>query len=126
MSYVMIRMVESTHVGFLFNITGKRVRRQADGLWETSAAKEVLRVARMQSATTYIGRRKATVAQWVSLKLLLEVCAWETGYEGGDRKSQPWWRQGTAAEVLRTNLEGASQVRQQRCRYQYGVAEGQE
>ena len=71
MPYVMIRMVESTHVGFLFNITGKRVRWQADRLWETSAAKEVLRVARMQSATTYIGRRKATVAQWVSFKLLL-------------------------------------------------------
>ena len=105
MSYVMIRMVESTHVGFLFNITGKRVRRQADGLWETSAAKEVLRVARMQSATTYIGRRKATVAQWVSLNYSWR-CAHgklamrgETGRvnHGGDRGQQrrclgPIWR----------------------------------
>ena len=72
--YVMIRMVESTHVGFLFNITGKRLRRQADGLWETPAAKEVLQTVGIQSSATYIGTWQATVAKWVALRPLLEVC----------------------------------------------------
>ena len=34
----------------------------------------------------YIGPKKVTVAQWVDLHLLLEVCAQDTGYEGGGRK----------------------------------------
>ena len=36
-----------------------------------------------QSAGIYIEQRQATVAQWVALRPLFEVCARETGYEGG-------------------------------------------
>ena len=31
---------------------------------------------------TYIGRRQETVAQWVALRPLFEVCTREKGYEG--------------------------------------------
>ena len=97
-------MVESNHVGFLRQITGEWVIRKSDGSWETPAAEEVLRVVGMQSVVTYIGRRQAKVAQGVALRPILEVCARETGYEGGDRKRRPWWRKGETAEALRTTL----------------------
>ena len=42
MSYATMGMVERTHVRFLQKITGKRERRQAERLWETTAAEEVL------------------------------------------------------------------------------------
>ena len=61
----------------------------------------------MNSKATYIGLWKATVAQWVSLKPILEVYTLETGYEGGGRNRQLWWRQGTTAEALVTTLEEA-------------------
>ena len=81
---------------------------QDGGSWETQAAEEVIRAVGMQSAATYIGRRQATVSQWVALQPLLEVLMRETGYEGGVRKRQPWWRHGTTLEVLRITLEEAS------------------
>ena len=85
----MMRMVESNHVGFLSQITGEWAIQKAKGSWETPATKEVLRAVGMQSAVTYIDRRQAKVAQGVALRPILEVCARETGYEGGDRKRHP-------------------------------------
>ena len=85
----MIKVVEGTHLGFFHQILQKRARRQADGEWETPAAEEFIREAGTQLAAKYIGRRKETVAQWVDLRTLLEVCTWDTGYEGGVRKRQP-------------------------------------
>ena len=61
----------------------------------------------MQSAAMYIGRRQAKVAQWVALRLLLDVCAHKIGYGGGGRKRQLWWRQGDTVELLRTTLKEA-------------------
>ena len=39
-----------------------------------------------QSEMTYIGRRHKTVAQWVTLRPIFEVCARETGSEGGGHR----------------------------------------
>ena len=33
------------------------------------------------------------MAEWVSLRPIFDVCARETGYEGGERLQVPWWRQ---------------------------------
>ena len=63
MLYMMVRATESTHVGFLFQITGKWERQQSNRSWETPAAKEVLQIVGMQSVATYIGHRKVKVAQ---------------------------------------------------------------
>ena len=65
---MMMREVNSTHVGFLLHIEGKRVRRQDDGSWETMSDYEVLWSAGKQSETTYKGLLQAMVSQWVSLR----------------------------------------------------------
>ena len=33
----------------------------------------------------YINKRQETVSEWVDLRPIFEVCAKETGYEGGGR-----------------------------------------
>ena len=43
-----------------------------------------------QLAMTYIGIRKANVAQWVVLRPIFEVCAGNTGNEGGGRRREAW------------------------------------
>ena len=40
-------------------------------------------VAGTKLVITYIGRRQATVSQWVALQPIFEVCTGEKGYEGG-------------------------------------------
>ena len=58
---------------------------------------------------TYIGRLHATVAQWVDLRPIFEVCAGETGYKGGGRRREALWRQGAADEKMWETLEEISQ-----------------
>ena len=74
-------------------ITGNRAKRLGDGTWETPGAECKQESAGTQSARIYIEQRQANVAQWVALRLLFEVCARETGYEGGGRRMKVWWCQ---------------------------------
>ena len=67
--------MEGIHTEFLWQITGKRVRRLRDGEWETPVSEVVREAAVMQSEMTYIWRRQETVAHWVALRPLFEVCA---------------------------------------------------
>ena len=75
--------MEGMHTGFLRQITGKRGRCLGDGKWETPGAEGVREAVGMQFEMTYIGRRQATVEQWVALSTLFEVCAGGKSYEGG-------------------------------------------
>ena len=68
-------------------------------------AEVVRKAAGTQSAMTYIGRRQATVAKWVALRPIIEVCAGNTGYEGGGLRREEWWNQGAAYKQLRATLE---------------------
>ena len=56
------------------------------------------------------------MAQWVGLRPVFEICAGDTGYEGGGHKIEVWWHQGAADEQLWATLEeilrGASGRRQ--------------
>ena len=61
LSDVMMRMVESTYVWFLHQITGKMERQKHEGFWETVDINEVLGVGGMQSAATYIVHWKSRV-----------------------------------------------------------------
>ena len=70
-------------MGFLKQITGKRVVQKKDRTWRCVAAEKVLKKARTQSPGDYIDRRQATVAEWVTLHPILEVYDKETVYEGG-------------------------------------------
>ena len=52
LSDVIMRIVESNHVGFLLQIMGNRERRKSDGSRETPADEEVLRAVGMHSGAT--------------------------------------------------------------------------
>ena len=67
--------LEEAHTGFLIKITGKLSRRILYRTWETPGVEEVREAAGTQFAMTYIVRRQATVAQWVDLRSILNVCA---------------------------------------------------
>ena len=74
LSEKMDKKVEGAHTGFLVQITGKQVW-IVDGAWEMHGAEVVQKASGTQSAMTYIGRRQASVAQWVTLQTILKVCA---------------------------------------------------
>ena len=71
----MERMVEGTQRGVLSQIKGKQARWNADGALVTPRSEIVREAAVIQSAMTYIGTRQVTVAQWVELWPIFEVCA---------------------------------------------------
>ena len=77
----MERNVEGTCTGLLRQITEKREWNLGDGAWEMPRAEGMREAAGMQLVINYIGIRQATVAQWVEIHPLLEVCAREKGYE---------------------------------------------
>ena len=70
----MSRKLEGVHVGFLQRIKRQRVVQQKDGTWRQVAAGTVIEKAGTQPLGTYIDRRQATVAEWVALRPILEVC----------------------------------------------------
>ena len=85
---------------------------------------EVMREAAVtQSETTYIGRRQSTVAQWVALQLIFEVCAGEKGYNGGGRRRGAYWCQEATEKQLFSTLVGVSQEARSRRRQGERVAQ---
>ena len=68
----------------------------------------------LQSEMTYIGRWQVTVAQWVALRPLFEVCAREKGYGGGGRRRADWWHQEATEKQLWATLAGISQEAKRR------------
>ena len=64
----------------------------------------------------YIDRRQAKVAEWVALRQIFEVCAKETGYEGGVRERGQCWRQKAAEGQLNTTLKEISEAPWERWR----------
>ena len=76
----MVKRLERTHTEFLRLITGKRARRLGDRAWDTPGEEVVREAKGTQSSRTCIERRQVTVAQWVVLHTLFEVCAREKGY----------------------------------------------
>ena len=80
LSEAMDKMVEGEHTGFLCQRMGKQVRQNMGGTWVTLVVGEVQEAAGTQSEDTYIFRRHGTVAQWVALRPIFEVCARENGY----------------------------------------------
>ena len=75
LSVAMENKVERSHIGFLRHVMGKQVRRIVDGMWDTPGAEVVQEYAGTQSVMTSIGIRQATVALWVVLRPIFEVCA---------------------------------------------------
>ena len=71
-SVTMYRTVEGTHTGFLRKISVKRACQKEDRPWDSTRVKEVREPAGIKLATTYVGRKQGTEAQWVELLLILK------------------------------------------------------
>ena len=95
-------------------IAGKRENQLGYGTWETLGAEGIREAAGTQSARIYIERRQATVAQWVVLRPLFDVCARETGYEGGGRRRKVCWRQEVTVKQLRATMEDSREAKRRR------------
>ena len=87
---------------------------QKDGTCRKVAEYKFLEKAGTQYLGTYIDRRHATVAEWVALRPILEVCDIETGYKGGVRRREPWWRQTAATKYLSATLKDILEAARER------------
>ena len=81
------------------------MRQIADRTWKTPGVEVLRGKAVTQLEITYIGILQATVAQWVALRPIFEVCAGENGYDGGGLRREAWWRQEASEKQLRATLE---------------------
>ena len=79
-------------MGFLRQMTGKKENRQRDRTWRSEAAAKVIKESGTQTMGAYIDKRQVTVAEWVALRPIIDICDRDTGYEGGGRSHEPWWR----------------------------------
>ena len=70
-----------------------------------SAAESVFKEAGNQKLGMHIDKPQAKVAEWVELRPIYEVCDTETGYEGGGRHRDPWWKQPAARKQLMDTLK---------------------
>ena len=110
----MVKRIEGTYLGFLQLITGKKARQLGDGTWEMTGAEIVREAAGTQSARIYIEQRQATVAQWVALHPLCELCEGDTGCEGGGRRSKVWWSQEATEKQLWITLAESREAKGKR------------
>ena len=62
----------------------------------------------------YIGRRQTTVAKWVAIRPLFEVCAREIGYKGGGNRWEAWWCQEAKEKQLWSTLEISQEAKMRR------------
>ena len=51
---------------------------------------KVIKEAGTQTLGAYIDKPQATVAEWVALRPILEICDKETGYKVKGRRREPW------------------------------------
>ena len=65
----------------------------------------MLQVARTKLLREYIDKRQATVAEWVVLWIIFEVCAKDLGYAGGGKLQEPWWWQEAVEQQLEATLK---------------------
>ena len=61
------------------------------GTWATPDSGEVLSTAGIQTSATYVCLGQKTVDQWVDIRNISKVCAWEKRFKGGGRRRRPWW-----------------------------------
>ena len=68
------RNLEGAHVVFFRQVTGHKAKRQRDGDWISVTAARVLKCAGTQTPETYIDKLQVTMAGWVALRLILDIC----------------------------------------------------
>ena len=105
LSAAMSRNLDGVQMGFLRHMAGHKENWQRKGTQRSKSADKVLKESGTQTLGAYIDKRQATVAEWVTLRPILEICDRETGYEGGGRRRKPWWWQTVAQKQLVMTLE---------------------
>ena len=101
----MYRNLEGVHVGFLRQVMGKTSKRQMDRTWRSAEAASVIKETGTKTLRMYIDKCQEKVVEWVELSPIFEVSDRETGYEGGGRRQELWWRQTKAQNQLSATLE---------------------
>ena len=92
-------------MGFLRQVTKLKAKILKGVSWRKVAADRVLQGSGTQPLQTYLDRSQTKVVEWVTLRPIFEVCARETGYDGGGKLREPWWRQAAAEKQLRVTLK---------------------
>ena len=100
-----MQWLERAHVSFLRQVTRKQATRRRDMSWRKVTAEAVLQGAGTQTIRTYVDRRQVTVAEWMSIRPIFDLCVRDTGYEGGGRLWVPWWRQKAVEDQLKVTVE---------------------
>ena len=110
--------IEGTHMDFLQMITEKRAKLLKDGTRETPGSEGIIDAEVTQLTRIYIEKRKATVVQWVALRLLFEVCMWDTG----GRSRKVWGSQEATEKQLWATLEDSLEAKSiRRCGGEMGM-----
>ena len=94
----MAKTLVGLHVVLLRQVTGMKAKSKKDDSWRKAASDSVLQKKGTQPLQTYIDSRQTTVADWVDLRPIFEVCAKETVYKGGGRHQEPWCQQAAAGK----------------------------
>ena len=71
--------LKGVHVGLLQQETWMKSRRLGEETWTKEGTDRVIQVAGTKLLLEYIDKRQSTVAEWVALRPIFEVCAKETG-----------------------------------------------
>ena len=79
----MLQKLEGVHVGFLRQVTGMKAQSLGGDTWIKEGVDRVLQAAGTKTILGFINRIQVTVAEWVALRPIFEVCVKEKGYEGG-------------------------------------------
>ena len=69
----MSRKMEEVYVDFLMQVTGQKAKCQRDRTWRSVAAARILKEAGTQTLGKYINKLQTTVAEWVALRLILDI-----------------------------------------------------
>ena len=67
--------LEIVHVGFLRQVTKSKAKWLSYSEYQKAMTNKVLQVVETQPLQTYLDRRQATVAEWMDLRHIFDVCA---------------------------------------------------
>ena len=75
----MAKNIEDVHMAFLHQIKVNTLRENWDGIWRRVVLESILKELSTQKLGTYIDKQQTTVADWVLLRPIYEVCGREAG-----------------------------------------------
>ena len=74
MTAAILQYLKVIHVGFLRQVAGMEVQRLGEDTWRKAGEDSLLQAAGSKLLWEYVNKRQATVAEWVDLRPIFEVC----------------------------------------------------